>query len=65
MRAARLAAYEALSLPQGRNFIITKKSGDEEGEEGEEDVSSSENTLYVAKNICSFILTFSYTSKLP
>jgi troponin T len=38
MRAARLAAYEALSLPQGRNFVITKKSG----EEGEADQEESE-----------------------
>jgi troponin T len=37
MRAARLAAYEALSLPQGRNFVITKKEGDEEEDEGDEE----------------------------
>jgi troponin T len=44
MRAARLAAYEALSLPQGRNFVITKKSG-EEGpaeEESEEEKAKKE-----------------------
>lgn len=38
MRAARLAAYEALSLPAGRNFIITKKDGEEvEVEDNEEE----------------------------
>jgi len=33
MRAARLAAYESQSLPQGRNFVITKKEGQADGEE--------------------------------
>jgi len=44
MRAARLAAYEALSLPQGRNFVITKKSGEEgpEEEESEEEKAKKE-----------------------
>lgn len=41
MRAARLAAYEALSLPQGRNFVITKKDGTKE--EVEEDEDAREN----------------------
>lgn len=44
MRAARLAAYEALSLPQGRNFVITKKDGGEEQEEelDEEELANKE-----------------------
>ena len=45
MRAARLAAYEALSLPQGRNFVITKKEGGEEEGEDENEVGDFINSL--------------------
>eukprot|EP00914_Ancora_sagittata_P027189 GHVO01053247.1.p1 GENE.GHVO01053247.1~~GHVO01053247.1.p1 ORF type:complete len:348 (+),score=104.09 GHVO01053247.1:127-1170(+) len=43
MRAARLAAYEALSLPQGRNFVITKKGDGQDDAEEELDEEEQAN----------------------